>query len=216
MATTDYSKKDVWRQIFSTTLNNYIFMEKRLSNNKKLSELVLTYYSVFLLINSLTPIFFDWYSTHLSNYFGIILSIVLLAYSLINSNANYTKRIDAITQAINQIKTIKRELTDDNIDQVKKEYNNIVDSVEFRGDIDFFRTVKCQCKELGIKWYQKPAKIDTLATSGDEERISKVKNYLSEISPITLQIQIISKILFSILLFVFPLIVVALCIMHQL
>ena len=41
MVTTDYSKKEVWRQILSTTLGNYIFMEKRLNNKitkKRLSD----------------------------------------------------------------------------------------------------------------------------------------------------------------------------------
>ena len=59
MSTTDYTNKDVWRKICSTTLSNYINMEKRLSDNKRISNLILTYYSVFLIINSLTALFFE-------------------------------------------------------------------------------------------------------------------------------------------------------------
>lgn len=204
---TDYRNKDSWLQICSMTLNNYIFMEKRLSANKKVSDFVLTYYSIFLVFNSITAFFFKWYNNHLSNYFGIMLSIVLLAYSLINSNANYVKRIDTITEAINNLKTIKRKLTDENLEAFQKEYNEIVDKVEFRSDIDFFRTVKCLCKEHGINWYQKPSKIKP----GNEVE-QKIKNYLSELSPRTLQLKIVIRKAFDILLFVFPIVVVLFCV----
>ena len=82
--------------------------------------------------------FFEWYNKQLCEYFGLILSIVLLAYSLINSNANYSQRIDLVTKAINELKTLKRTLTDDNIEEFKKKYYNITDNIEFRSDIDFF------------------------------------------------------------------------------
>ena len=207
MPTTDYENKDVWRKICSTTLSNYINMEKRLSENKRMSNLILTYYSVFLIINSLTAIFFDWYNKHLSEYFGLILSIVLLAYSLINSNANYAQRIDAVTKAINDLKTLKRNLTDNNIEEFKSQYNDVVDNVEFRSDIDFFYTVKSLCKENNINCFTKPSKI-----SGEGLDIEKIRNYLSELSPVILQCKIILKNSLNVFLVILPIIVIILCV----
>ena len=37
------------RYICNTTLNNYINMEKRLNENKRFSNFILTYYSIFLI-----------------------------------------------------------------------------------------------------------------------------------------------------------------------
>ena len=207
MPTTDYTNKDVWRKICSTTLSNYINMEKRLSESKRMSNLILTYYSIFLIINSLTALYFEWYNKQLCEYFGLILSIVLLAYSLINSNANYSQRIDSVTNAINELKTLKRTLTDDNINEFKEKYYNITDNVEFRSDIDFFYTVKSLCKELNVNCFGKPSKI-----IGEGLEYEKIRNYLSELSPILLQMKIMSKICLNIFLLVLPIIVTLLCV----
>ena len=207
MSTTDYTNKDVWRKICSTTLSNYINMEKRLSDNKRISNLILTYYSVFLIINSLTALFFEWYNKQLCEYFGLILSIVLLAYSLINSNANYSQRIDLVTKAINELKTLKRTLTDDNIEEFKKKYYNITDNIEFRSDIDFFYTVKSLCKEHNVNCFKKPSTIN-----GEGLEIEKIKNYLSELSPIMLQMKIIFRICLNVFLLTLPIVVTLVCI----
>ena len=98
-----------WRKICETTLKNYINMEKRLSESKKFADFILVYYSIFLIINSLTAKYFTLYNSTLCEYFGIILSVIMLAYSLINSNANYAQRITNVTTAINSLKTLKRE-----------------------------------------------------------------------------------------------------------
>ena len=207
MPTTDYTNKDVWRKICSTTLSNYINMEKRLSESKRMSNLILTYYSIFLIINSLTALYFEWYNKQLCEYFGLILSIVLLAYSLINSNANYSQRIDSVTNAINELKTLKRTLTDDNINEFKDKYYNITDNVEFRSDIDFFYTVKSLCKELNVNCFKRPSKI-----LGEGLEYEKIRNYLSELSPVLLQIKIMFKICLNVFLLVLPIIVTLLCV----
>ena len=51
--TTDYENLKVWRRIIKTTLSNYINMEKRLTDSKKMSDFILVYYSIFLIIHSL-------------------------------------------------------------------------------------------------------------------------------------------------------------------
>lgn len=202
--TTIYGKEK-WLKICNTTLSNYINMEKRLTENKKLSDFILVYYSIFFIINSLTAVYFECYNVKLCEYFGIILSVVMLAYSFINSSANYTRRIDVITNAINQLKTLKRNFDDESeIDSFKRKYNDIVDNVEFRSDVDFFRTIKSKCKEHGVKWY---AFFDT---NGNEEKI-QLKNYLSEISPFYLEFKIIMMCFFKLFVVLLPPIVIVLC-----
>lgn len=201
--TIDYDKEK-WLKVCNTTLCNYINMEKRLSENKKLSDFVLVYYSIFFIVNSLTAAYFACYNVKLCEYFGIILSVVMLAYSFINSNANYARRIDIITNAINQLKTLKRDFDNMEIDLFKNKYNSIVDNVEFRNDVDFFKTIKSKCKELGVKWY---AFFDT---NGNEDR-AQLKNYLSEISPYYLQLKLALTWMFKLFVIALPPTVILLC-----
>ena len=193
------------RRVCNTTLSNYINMEKRLNANKRFSNFILTYYSIFLIISSLTSSFFDLYNSKLGEYFGVIISVVLLAFSLINSNANYDKRIDVVTIAINKLKTLKRN-TALEAEEFKKEYDEIVDNVEFRSDIDFFRTVKSYCKKSEINWYFSISDIQK-----NDEQSKQLKEYLSEISRFWLQFEIISTIIFRSAVVVFPLIIMLLC-----
>lgn len=206
--TTDYENLIVWRRICKTTLSNYINMEKRLSDSKKMSDFVLVYYSIFLIIHSLTALYFEWYNSEMCEYFGIVLSVIMLAYSLINSNANYAQRIERITKAINDLKTLKRSLKEEQLDLFISKYNEIVDNVEFRNDIDFFNTVKSLCKEKEILWFKTLSAFDA---GGDEEK-EKIRNYLSEISPILLQMKIIAGWLLKLFLFVLPIVIMVICI----
>ena len=106
-----YTVPEKWEKICSITLSNYVNMEKRLSYKQKFSDFILVYYSIFLIINTLSVKYFPTlFDNAISEYLGVIISIVLLAYSLINSNARYSKRIDDIIKAINKLKTIKREI----------------------------------------------------------------------------------------------------------
>ena len=197
--------KEKWMKVCNTTLSNYINMEKRLSENRRFSEFILIYYSLFFIINSLTAVYFDFYNDKLCEYFGLILSVVMLAYSFINSNANYTKRINNITNAINELKTLKRtSIIDEDIDEFVRKYNAIVDGVEFRSDIDFFRTVKAKCKEQGIRWYLP-------FDAGICEEKKQLKNYLSEISPFCLQMKNLFNLLFKAMVIILPIVVIILC-----
>ncbi len=207
--TTDYENLIVWRRICKTTLSNYINMEKRLSDSKKMSDFILVYYSIFLIIHSLTALYFEWYNSKMCEYFGLVLSVIMLAYSLINSNANYAQRIERITKAINDLKTLKRSLKEEQLDSFISKYNEIVDNVEFRNDIDFFNTVKSLCKEKEIRWFKKLSAFDA---GGDEDK-EKIRNYLSEISPILLQMKIIANWILKLFLFVLPIVVMVICIM---
>ncbi len=204
----DFKSVNAWRKICATTLNNYIHMEKRLSQSEKMSNFMLTYYSVFLIINSLNAAYFDFYNNQMCEYFGVILSVIMLAYSLINGNANYAQRIDRVTEAINELKSLRKKLSDEELDSFIDSYNSVVNNVEFRSDVDFFNTVKSMCREKNINCFQKPSTIE----SGGDEDIELIKGYLSEISPRLLQLKIFADLALNLLLLVFPVVVVIACI----
>lgn len=124
-------------------------MLKRLTRRKVFSNFVITYYSLALIIYSLTAEFFpNQFDVKLSSYFNIILSIVVLTYSLIITNANYSDRIHSAEKVLNEVKAKKRELTEENVDEKRNEYDRIISKAEYRSDIDFFRTLKQRCKKI--------------------------------------------------------------------
>ena len=148
-----------WKRIMDVTQNNYANMIKRLERRYKVSNYALIYYSIFLIIMTLTAHYFPrYFHAKLGEYFGVILSIVVLAYSLINNSANYSVRIADVERALNKIKTIKRELNEESIETCKKNYNAVTDATERRDDMDFFITVENLCKAYDISIFAKPKK----------------------------------------------------------
>ena len=90
----DYNTREKMYDIMNTTQSNYSNMLKRLQRRKMFSNFVITYYSIALIVYSLTAKFFPKiFNENISNYFNIILSIVVLTYSLIIANAKYSERI---------------------------------------------------------------------------------------------------------------------------
>lgn len=142
------------RKICEITLTNYINMKKRLSLREKNSNFILIYYSAYIIIASLTPKYFENYNTELNEYFNIVISLILLVFSLINGNARYGERIMKLENSINKLKTLKRKpneelKSDGDGDCYKNEtakfmniYNGVVDSTEMRSDRDFYLTAK--------------------------------------------------------------------------
>ena len=126
-----------------TTQSNYANMIKRLTRKSKFSNFILIYYSIFLIITTLTCKYFsNYYNIILSEYFSIILSVVVLAYSIINNNANYSVRIHNLENSLNELKNLKRKLDQGDLNEFIDRYNDISDKAERREDIDFFNTVK--------------------------------------------------------------------------
>ena len=192
-----YTVPEKWEKICSTTLSNYVNMEKRLSYKQKFSDFILVYYSIFLIINTLSVKYFPTlFDNAISEYLGVIISIVLLAYSLINSNARYSKRIDDIIKAINKLKTIKREITNENIKEFKKKYYKITDGIEMRSDCDFFCTIKASCKKRNIPWHH--------VYSCNKITDERLKDHLSEIDPVMLNIKNMLNILLDFFLITLP------------
>lgn len=207
----DYNSKDKIYDIMNTTQSNYSNMLKRLQGKKVFSNFVITYYSICLIVYSLTAEFYPQiFDTKLSSYFNIILSIVVLTYSLIVSNAKYSERIQSAERVLNEVKAKKREITDSNVQEKREEYDKIMSKAEYRSDLDFFRTIKQKCKERGIKWYfYKKA----LANSNDDES-KKLNNYLSENFPLNQQLKIISLYLFDFVIIIAPVVLFALCFLN--
>ena len=107
MSVKKYSLDNVF-EIMDITQTNYENMVKRLLIKKAFSNFTITYYSVALITYSLTAEFFPkMFNTKLSSYFNIILSIVVLTYSLIIANANYSERINSTENALNDVKSMK-------------------------------------------------------------------------------------------------------------
>lgn len=201
--------EDKWRSICEVTLNNYINIKKRLKRREVFSNNILIYYSIFLIICSLTSKFFSLhFNTTLGEYFGIVISVVLLAFSLINNNARYSERIRNMEKSINELKTLKRLSNSISVDEFMKIYDNIVDNSEMREDVDFFITVKHLCKQNNISCFTNPKKI----ILDNDESLIKLKNYLCEINSKIEQGKIIIEYIWYLLLFLAPIVIFLICI----
>ena len=190
---------------------NYDNMLKRLLRKKQFSNFVITYYSIALIIYSLTAEFFsEQFNEKLSSYFNIILSIVVLTYSLIITNANYSERIDSARSVLNQIKMKKRELTEKNIEEIRSGYDQIMLKAEYRSDIDFFRTLKQRCKKNDVNWFLHKKQLKELRCCNAEEA-DKLNEYLSDNFPLTQQIIIVFQGIWSGMIIFIPIILFSIC-----
>lgn len=210
-STKEYNIEKMYR-IMNVTQSNYANMMKRLQGRKDFSNFVITYYSIALIVYSLTAQFFpEYFDVKLSSYFNIILSVVVLTYSLIISKSNYTERIHGAERILNEVKSKKRELTDANLQEKKSEYDEIMSGAEYRAEVDFFKTIKQMCKENGVKWYWYKGDIKKLREKGNEEEAEKLNNYLSENFPMSQQIKIIVSYLRDTMIIIIPLLLFLLC-----
>ncbi|MBO5159534.1 MAG: SLATT domain-containing protein [Lachnospiraceae bacterium] len=209
--------KDELYFIMSITQDNYANMLKRLDTKSKFSNFVLTYYSIALIVYAITGKFFPQiYNTLISDYFNIIISIVVLAYSISNSNANYQERKRNAENILNDVKGLKRELADSDIKVISESYQKITYGAEYRSDVDFFRTVKQRCKQLDIRWYLFKHDLNKIENNIEESKLKKyqkIANYLSEISPFFQQLKIICDYLLMLLILIMPVAIFAICIL---
>lgn len=85
-------------------------------------------------------------------------------------------------------------MTDSNIETKNAEYNKIIDTMEYRAEVDFFNTLKQRCKEYDIRWYRYKKDIKekkSRVSKEQEEKLNKLNNYLSEDYPFVQQLKII-------------------------
>lgn len=225
---TDENKYDKrkWKKIMDITQNNYANILKRLTRKSKVSNNVLICYSIFLIMCSLTSKYFpSRFNVNLAEYFNIVLSVIILVYSLINNNANYNIRIVNIEKSLNDIKDIKRKLNDESLGKCIEEYNKITFQTERREDLDFFITVKNLCKKHNINWFTKRKKKNKIYSIEEEiscdeeinkknkEEIKATNNYLCEINVIHEEIKLILEYLWYFILILIPFIIFFACIL---
>lgn len=207
-----------WYRIIDNAQSNYAYQLKRLSRNDKRANFILIYYSVSLVVYSLTVKYFPLFlSTDMASYFGIILSIIVLIYSLVNSNSRYPERIAKVQQGLNKMKSLKRKIGKKNeLEGVIEEYEKVVNSIEIRDDIDFYYTVKHLCKEYGVCMLTgrdvKKLPNPLSGNRGDVNVIKgEIRGYISELNPIGKIAHILLLDLWYILLYLAPILIFLTC-----
>ena len=206
-------KKDLLR-IMEYTQMNLDCMWKRLNRKAHFASLILVYYSMSLIIYSLTLIVFrEYYHEALSSYFNIILSIIVLIYSLENRNARYSERIQAIKSALDALKDEKRNLSLDleEFETAKKKYEAIIKETDYREDIDFFATVKLLCKKNDINWWT----VRFWKRKSYTEEQERIIGYLNQMNPYYLQFQRAMEMLIHVILTLIPLAIFIICILAK-
>lgn len=166
-----------------------------------------------------------------TEYAGIILSIIILVYSIINSNSRYSERVQYIESALNDVKALKRRLggivknTEPDSDErfkefeeLKLDYEDIVGSVEYRDDLDFYHTVCYLCKKFGINiktGEDIDTKCDLSSLNLTEKELSaykdEIRGYIAEIKPGTQKFHICIHIVWHLILYAFPIAVFIAC-----
>ena len=91
-----YDRNKYYR-IMDRTQSNYANQLKRLSRAEKRSDFILIYYSLAIIIYSLSVKFYPGlFDSTWTTYSSLILSVIVLIYSIINSKAGYPERISKI------------------------------------------------------------------------------------------------------------------------
>lgn len=133
---------------------HYSNLLKRINVRKKFSDFIMVYYSVVLIIYSISNISYEeYFDGKLLTYMSLIISILLLVYSLINSSENFSKRVRDAEYTERNLRKLKRELINSevkDIENYKNEFNKFMLISEKIEDIDIFRTLKQQAKLNGI------------------------------------------------------------------
>lgn len=106
----DYNR-DKYYRIMNITQSNYANQWKRLSKDSKRADFILIYYSIAIIVYSLSVKFYPNLINEIwSTYAGLILSVIVLIFSIINSKAGYPERIAKVQVALNEVKRLKREV----------------------------------------------------------------------------------------------------------
>lgn len=233
-----YNREKYYR-IMDITQSNYANQIKRISKDSKRADFILIYYSLSLIIYSLSVKFYpDLFDEDWTSYSSIILSIIVLVYSIINSKAQYPERIHSLEKALNKTKWIKREvgsLPGDGpqncslscpecqkvengpcakLDALKKEYDDLVNSTEIRDDIDFYYTIQHLCKQHHIGIFTRKYK-GSAQDERQEDIIREIKGYISENMPLRQNFHIWIKMIWHFSLYILPVVILILSIVFK-
>ena len=147
-----YNDTGKWLSIINTTISNYSNMKTRLQQQNDFSNFILVYYSLFLILISITSLHFKTlFNLNIISYFNLVLSIFLLVYSLLNQQANCVIRIEKINNLITRLNAIKRN-SNGTIDEIKTQYQEELRYIEPRHDIDFFNTIQQKIQQNHNTW----------------------------------------------------------------
>lgn len=138
----DDIKLKIFKEKLRITKNNYINMKKRFIKNSEFINIILTYYSLFLIVGAVTAKFFSSYNSLLDSYFNIIISIILLVLSLLNGSIKYRERAQKIRDNILELNELE-ELADKEeikLEVINEKYYKIIKTAEVRGDQDYYKT----------------------------------------------------------------------------
>ncbi|MBQ6825741.1 MAG: SLATT domain-containing protein [Clostridia bacterium] len=198
---------------------------KRLSKANKRASFVLIYYSIMIIVYSLSLKFFpNYFCNNLVDFFNIVLSVIVLIYSIINSNSRYSERVRVVENALSKIKKLKRKLADVNeinneedkskkFDEIKIEYEDLIDSVEYRDDLDFYYAVLNLCKSYNINPKNGCLEVDKqeALTQQSEESFAliqeEIKIYLAEINPAVQKLNILIHRIWHVILYLAPIVI---------
>jgi len=123
--------KDVLLRKCILTSSNYGNLANKLQKRKTLFQVMLPYYSVIAILNTLIPKYFTISSgtkTSALNYWGIFISITFLVISMQISLAHYPERIESATKVLNELKILISEIqltTDDDYEEINEKYKEI-------------------------------------------------------------------------------------------
>lgn len=149
------TKADILHDI-DYTQSNCSYIQKRLNKWDIYTKIYIVEYSLFSIFFSMLPKYFSLRTDILAllDFASISVSIVMLVVSLYVSLANYQKRAESALDVLNQLKKMKKDIaaipedrfTKKIYEKKSKRYYDIVQKLEIRDDLDFFRTCKANPK----------------------------------------------------------------------
>lgn len=123
-------KTDIER--YTITRQNYINMATRLEKDNRFYNFVLILGSLYLIILSLSDVFFsDFFKNEMLIYISIIQSIILLVISLVINFGDNNKKIEILRVGILELNSIIQETTFiyKNYEKIESSFCNIFDSL---------------------------------------------------------------------------------------
>lgn len=207
-------------RIMDTAQLNFANQYKRLSKNDKRASYIVVYYSIVLIVYALSVHYYSqWFDSTWMNYCNIIISVIVLVYSIINSKADYAKRASKASESLNNVKGLKRRLgmlkaqqneteTDKEkwiieFKKIVEEYSDLSNSAEVRDDLDFYYTIRSLCKKYGISAFRSTETIGKIDIS-NEDAIEELKGYIAENAPFMQWIHVAFLRIWHVMLYMAP------------
>lgn len=187
-------KEELLRNCNLTSLN-YGQLANKLQKRKNIFQVLLPYYSVIGILNTLVPKYFLCISVHKQNilsFWGAFISVTFLVISMQISLARYPERISELTRILNKLKVLKSKInkcSNNEIEDLQKEYNEIISNGVFVGRRYFYKS----CKD-----------VDKKCKSNNSQ---EVQDHFSKSEKFFLSFVDIMEIILCVLVFVLPLIV---------